>query len=142
MVKLDVGFVFGVNYLLMNDGSFKVKKNVFFGKVIVEYEIFLDKKVLFLMGNFLKLEVVGVDVVVESLFVEVFVSCIKVKEVNIVEGIVLLLEVELVVFVGRGMKGFENWGIIDEMVEIFNVIMVCLRFVVDVGWCFYYEYVG
>lgn len=140
--KLDAGSVSGVNHLPTNDGSFKVKKNVFSGKAIAEYEISSDKKVLSLMGNSLKPEVVGSDATVESLSVEVPASRIKVKEVNTVEGTVPLPEAELVVSAGRGMKGPENWGIIDEMAEILNATTACSRPVADVGWRPHHEHVG
>ncbi|NRB48508.1 MAG: electron transfer flavoprotein subunit alpha/FixB family protein [Saprospiraceae bacterium] len=140
--KLDAGSVSGVNHLPTNDGSFKVKKNVFSGKAIAEYEISSDKKVLSLMGNSLKPEAVGSDATVESLAVEVPASRIKVKEVNTVEGTVPLPEAELVVSAGRGMKGPENWGIIDEMAEILNATTACSRPVADVGWRPHHEHVG
>lgn len=140
--KLDAGSVSGVNHLPTNDGSFKVKKNVFSGKAIAEYEISSAKKVLSLMGNSLKPEVVGSDATVESLSVEVPASRIKVKEVNTVEGTVPLPEAELVVSAGRGMKGPENWGIIDEMAKILNATTACSRPVADVGWRPHHEHVG
>jgi len=140
--KLDAGSVSGVNHLPTNDGSFKVKKNVFSGKAIAEYEINSTNKVLSLMGNSLKPEVVGADVAVETLAVEVPASRIKVKEVNTVEGTVPLPEAELVVSAGRGMKGPENWGIIDEMAEILNATTACSRPVADVGWRPHHEHVG
>lgn len=140
--KLDAGSVSGVNHLPTNDGSFKVKKNVFSGKAIAEYEINSTNKVLSLMGNSLKPEAVGAAVAVETLAVEVPASRIKVKEVNTVEGTVPLPEAELVVSAGRGMKGPENWGIIDEMAEILNATTACSRPVADVGWRPHHEHVG
>lgn len=140
--KLDAGSVSGVNQLPTNDRSFKVKKNVFSGKAIAEYEISSTKKVLSLMGNSLKPEVVGTDVAVEALSVDVPASRVTVKEVNTVEGTVPLPEAELVVSAGRGMKGPENWGIIDEMAEILNATTACSRPVADVGWRPHHEHVG
>lgn len=140
--KLDAGSVSGVNQLPTNEGSFKVKKNVFSGKAIAEYQISSAKKVLSLMGNSLKPEVVGADVTVETLAVEVPASRIKVKEVNTVEGTVPLPEADLVVSAGRGMKGPENWGIIEELADILNATTACSRPVADVGWRPHHEHVG
>lgn len=140
--RLDAGSVAGVNQLPTHDGSFKVKKNVFSGKAIAEYEISSDKKVLSLMGNSLKPEVVGADVAPEALDVAVPASRITVKSVNTVEGTVPLPEAELVVSAGRGMKGPENWGIIDEMADILNATTACSRPVADVGWRPHHEHVG
>ncbi len=140
--RLDAGSVAGVNQLPTNDGSFKVKKNVFSGKAIAEYEVKSDKKVLSLMGNSLKPAVVGADVAPEALDVAVPASRITVKSVNTVEGTVPLPEAELVVSAGRGMKGPENWGIIDEMADILNATTACSRPVADVGWRPHHEHVG
>lgn len=140
--RLDAGSVAGVNQLPTNDGSFKVKKNVFSGKAIAEYELSSDKKVLSLMGNSLKPEVVGADVAPEALDVAVPTSRITVKSVNTVEGTVPLPEAELVVSAGRGMKGPENWGIIEEMADILNATTACSRPVADVGWRPHHEHVG
>lgn len=140
--RLDAGSVAGVNQLPTNDGSFKVKKNVFSGKAIAEYEVNSDKKVLSLMGNSLKPEVVGADVAPEALDVAVPASRLTVKSVNTVEGTVPLPEAELVVSAGRGMKGPENWGIIDEMADILNATTACSRPVADVGWRPHHEHVG
>lgn len=140
--RLDAGSVAGVNQLPTNDGSFKVKKNVFSGKAIAEYEVTSDKKVLSLMGNSLKPAVVGADVAPEALDIAVPASRITVKEVNTVEGTVPLPEAELVVSAGRGMKGPENWGIIDEMADILNATTACSRPVADVGWRPHHEHVG
>lgn len=140
--RLDAGSVAGVNQLPTHDGSFKVKKNVFSGKAIAEYELSSDKKVLSLMGNSLKPAVVGADVAPEVLDVAVPASRITVKSVNTVEGTVPLPEAELVVSAGRGMKGPENWGIIDEMADILNATTACSRPVADVGWRPHHEHVG
>ena len=140
--RLDAGSVAGVNQLPTHDGSFKVKKNVFSGKAIAEYELSSDKKVLSLMGNSLKPEVVGADVAPEALDIAVPTSRITVKSVNTVEGTVPLPEAELVVSAGRGMKGPENWGIIDEMADILNATTACSRPVADVGWRPHHEHVG
>ncbi len=140
--RLDAGSVSGVNQLPTNDGSFKVKKNVFSGKAIAEYELTSDMKVLSLMGNSLKPAVVGADVAPEALDIAVPASRLTVKEVNTVEGTVPLPEAELVVSAGRGMKGPENWGIIDEMADILNATTACSRPVADVGWRPHHEHVG
>lgn len=140
--RLDAGSVSGVNQLPTNDGSFKVKKNVFSGKAIAEYELTSDMKVLSLMGNSLKPAVVGADVAPAALDIAVPASRLTVKEVNTVEGTVPLPEAELVVSAGRGMKGPENWGIIDEMADILNATTACSRPVADVGWRPHHEHVG
>jgi len=119
-VKLDAGSVAGVNAVPTNDGSFKVKKNVFSGKAIAQYEISSDVKVLSLMGNSLQPEATGAAASVE----------------------VPLPEAELVVSAGRGMKGPENWGIIEELAKELGATTACSRPVADTGWRPHHEHVG
>ena len=140
--RLDAGSVAGVNALPTNDGSFKVKKNVFSGKAIAEYQIKTEIKVLSLMGNAFAPEATGSAVSVEALSVEVLASRISVKEVKTVEGTVPLPEAELVVSAGRGMKGPDNWGIIEELAQELGATTACSRPVADAEWRPHHEHVG
>jgi electron transfer flavoprotein alpha subunit len=141
-VRLKAGSVAGVNSVPTTDGAFKVKKNVFSGKAIAEYQIDSDVKALSLMGNSLQPVVSGEAASVEPLEVDVPVSKIKVKEVKRIEGSVPLPEAELVVSAGRGMKGPENWGIIEELADALGATTACSRPVADTGWRPHHEHVG
>jgi len=141
-VRLNAGSVAGVNSVPTVDGGFKVRKNVFSGKAISEYQINTDVKVLSLMGNSLQPESTGAAAEVASLEVEVPASKITVKEVKTIEGTVPLPEAELVVSAGRGMKGPENWGIIDDLANTIGATTACSRPVADTGWRPHHEHVG
>lgn len=141
-VKMNAGSVAGVNHLPTNDGSFKVKKNVFSGKAIAEYEITSDKVVLSLMGNSIPPEATGSASAPEAFAADIPASKINVKEVDTIKGIVPLPEAELVVSAGRGMKAPENWGIIDELAEVIGATTACSRPVADTGWRPHHEHVG
>ena len=141
-VRLNAGSVAGVNAIPTMDGDFKVKKNVFSGKAIAEYVINSEIKVLSLMGNALSPEVVGEAVTVETIEMAVPASRITVKEVKTVDGTVPLPEAELVVSAGRGMKGPENWGIIEELATTIGATTACSRPVADSDWRPHHEHVG
>ncbi len=141
-VRLDAGSVSGVNGLPTNNGSFKVKKGVFSGKAIAEYEITSPKRVLSLMGNSVQPEIVGEAAPITPLEVEIPTPRVKVKEVRKVEGKVPLTEAELVVSAGRGMKDPENWGIIEELANAVGAATACSRPVADSGWRPHHEHVG
>ena len=57
-------------------------------------------------------------------------------------GEVLLPEAEIVVSGGRGMKGPENWGMIEEMAKILGAATACSRPVADMHWRPHTEHVG
>lgn len=94
------------------------------------------------MGNSIPPEKLGSPVAVESLALELESPRVEVKEVDRVEGTVPLPEAELVVSAGRGMKGPENWGIIEELADVLGATTACSRPVADVGWRPHHEHVG
>lgn len=141
-VRLEAGSVAGVNSVPKVDGGFKVRKNVFSGKAISEYEITTDVKVLSLMGNSLQPEEGGSAASVESLDLDIPASRITVKEVKTIEGTVPLPEAELVVSAGRGMKEPGNWGIIEDLADVIGATTACSRPVADTGWRPHHEHVG
>ncbi len=63
-------------------------------------------------------------------------------EVKRIEGKVPLPEAELVVSAGRGMKGPENWGLIEELAEALKATTACSRPVADSDWRPHHEHVG
>lgn len=142
-VKLDAGTVTGVNAVpTVDGGTFKVTKNVFSGKAVAEYAVKNDIKVLTLMGNSVPPEATGADAPVEVISVDLPAAKVKVTDTKTVDGIVPLPEAELVVSAGRGMKGPENWGIIEDLANTIGATTACSRPVADVGWRPHHEHVG
>lgn len=141
-VRLNAGSVAGVNHVPTNNDTFKVKKPVFSGKAFAEFEVKSDIKLLSLMNNSYQPEEVGEAGSVEALDVEVPEGRIKVKEVQRIEGRVPLPEAELVVSGGRGLKGPENWGILEELAETIGATTACSRPVADSDWRPHHEHVG
>ena len=140
-VRTKAGLVSSVISVPEGD-QFTVKKGVFSGKGFASYEITADKKVLTIAGNTFPPQVVAEDVAVEALSINVPTSKVKVLSKSTVDGVVPLPEAELVVSAGRGMKGPENWGIIEEMAGILGATTACSRPVADVHWRPHHEHVG
>jgi electron transfer flavoprotein alpha subunit len=67
---------------------------------------------------------------------------VKVKSVNKVTGEVSLADAELVVSGGRGMKGPENWGILEDLAKELGAATACSRPVADSHWRPHHEHVG
>ncbi len=142
-VRLNAGLISGVNSLpTANDAALRAKKSVFSGKAIAEYEITSAVKVLSLTGNAVKPESTGNAVSVEVISVGSVKGRIRVKSVKIQEGIVPLPEAEIVVSAGRGMKGPENWGMIEALATILGATTACSRPVADAHWRPHHEHVG
>ncbi|MBL7780125.1 MAG: electron transfer flavoprotein subunit alpha/FixB family protein [Saprospiraceae bacterium] len=141
-VRLNAGLVSGVNSLpTVNGNALRVKKSVFSGKAIAEYEIDSAVKVLSLMGNAVKPEAVGSAVAVESATTSAK-GRIRVKDVKTQEGTVPLPEAEVVVSAGRGMKDPGNWGIVEDLAATLGATTACSRPVADSHWRPHHEHVG
>ncbi len=142
-VKLKAGSVSGINALpTFEGGKLRATKGVFSSKAFATYEVKTPKAVFSLMGNTLPPEEVGSDIAPENIAVTIPKSRIVVIKEDRAKGTVPLPEAELVVSAGRGMKGPENWGIIEELAEELGATTACSRPVADVGWRPHHEHVG
>lgn len=142
-VRLEAGSVAGANSIpVLENGNFRLKKNVFSGKAIATYEIRSEIKVISLMGNAVRPNASGKPATVEKLDTPVPAGRVRVKAVNRVEGTVPLPEAEIVVSAGRGMKGPENWGIVEDLAKVLGATTACSRPVADAHWRPHHEHVG
>ena len=141
--KLDAGSAPGVNSLPTGDAStLKVRKAVFSGKAFAEVEIATEYKVISVAGNSIPVEETGSEVTVETLNITLPAPRVKVLETKRAEGRTPLPEAELVVSGGRGLKGPENWGLIEDLAEALGATTACSRPVADVDWRPHHEHVG
>ena len=142
-VRLNAGNVSAANAVpTVDGGTFKVTKSVFSGKAIATYEVTSDVKVISVAGNSLQPEATGGDAPVASIDLNLPASRVEVVSTDRVTGIVPLPEAELVVSAGRGMKGPENWGVIEDLAEALGATTACSRPVADTGWRPHHEHVG
>lgn len=141
-IKLNAGSVSGVNAVPNTTNGFVVSKSVYSGKAIALFNITTDVKVLSLMGNAIQPQELGNEVTPTTIDLNVDSPKIKLIERKTVSGKVPLPEAELVVSAGRGMKGPENWGIVEELAEALGATTACSRPVADTGWRPHHEHVG
>ena len=142
-VRLNAGLVTGVNSLPTVQGAaLRVKKSVFSGKAIAEYELSSPVKIISLLGNAVRPEAVGNPATLETITVDFGQGRIRVKEVKTQEGIVPLPEAEIVVSAGRGLKGPENWEIVEDLATSLGATTACSRPVADSHWRPHHEHVG
>lgn len=141
--RLNAGSVAAAKTLPnLSDGQFKVSKGVYSGKATAEYQITSPVKVLSISGTETRPEAAASEVAVESVSLSLPAPKVKVVEVKRQEGIVPLPEAELVVSAGRGMKGPENWGIIEDLASALGASLACSRPVSDADWRPHHEHVG
>lgn len=139
---MNAGLVSGANNIPDVTSGFTVPKTVFSGKAFANVSIASKKKIITVTGNALPLKSDGQEIQVKSLDVDLPESRIKVKSLEVQEGVVPLPEAELVVSAGRGMKGPENWDIIEDLAEVLGATTACSRPVSDADWRPHHEHVG
>lgn len=144
-VMLKAGLVAGaIDFPKTGGKEFTVKKNVFSGKAFADYVIHTDKKIISIMPNSFPVEQQDKQASVEPFSVDLKDDDfgVTVKEVKQASGKIPLTEAEIVVSAGRGLKGPENWGMIEELAEALGAATSCSRPVADEGWRPHSEHVG
>jgi len=136
---LKAGLVTGAVDLPDSEGLIKV--NVFSGKAFGYVKVNTPKRIIALTPNSVGVEEVGGSAIIEEINSDVD-SRIAIKDVIKQEGDVLLTEAEIVVSAGRGLKGPENWGMIEDLAKDLGAATACSRPVADIGWRPHHEHVG
>ncbi|SEA60938.1 electron transfer flavoprotein alpha subunit apoprotein [Flavobacterium gillisiae] len=143
-VALEAGFASNVVGLPLSTSPFQVKRNAFSNKAFNITEISTDVKVLGLAKNSY-----GISENPSTLTEEDFNPTIgendfgvKVESVEKVSGKVSIADADIVVSAGRGLKGPENWGMIEELATVLGAATACSKPVSDLGWRPHGEHVG
>jgi electron transfer flavoprotein alpha subunit len=141
-VRLKAAMVSAAVSLPDTTNGFMVKKSVFSGKAFANVSLNTDIKIISLNMNAYKAvagegtaEVVSVNVAVDA-------PKVKVTSTNKVTGEISLTEATRVVSAGRGLKGPENWGIVEDLAHALDAALACSRPVADAGWRPHHEHVG
>ncbi len=140
--RLKAGLVTGANALPSMDTGFQVKKPVFSGKAFAHELINSDKKVISLMPNSVPPISAGGSASVESFDADFGSKQVTIRETKKRSGDISLPDAELVVSAGRGLKGPENWGMVEELAQVLGAATACSRPVADIGWRPHHEHVG
>lgn len=145
--KLKAGLVAGaVDYPVISGSGFEVRKNVFSGKATALYAINSPIKIISLLPNSFPVKSgdTKASVVDFALDLSSSPSRIVIKEVKSTDagGMIPLPEAELVVSAGRGLKGPENWKIVEDLASSIGATTACSRPVADMHWRPHHEHVG
>lgn len=143
-VSLDAGFASNVVGLPLSTSPFQVKRNAFSNKAFNVTEIATDVKVISLAKNSF-----GLVESSSSLSEEDFAPSlndadfnVKVESVEKTTGKVTIADADIVVSGGRGLKGPENWAMLEELAATLGAATACSKPVSDLGWRPHSEHVG
>lgn len=143
-VDLEAGYASNVVALPESASPFKVKRTAFTNKAFNHTEITTDVKIIGLSKNSFGLKEAQKDATEASFDPSLDDSQFKVEvqSVDKVKDKVTIADAEIVVSGGRGLKGPENWGMIEEMADILGAATACSKPVSDMGWRPHSEHVG
>jgi electron transfer flavoprotein alpha subunit len=141
-VRLQAGLVTGVMGLPDTSNGFVVRKSVFSGKAYAHVAIKTPIRVLTIAPNSFSVQSSDGKAVVVPMNTVPADGKVKVAAVHKVSGQVPLSEAELVVSGGRGLKGPENWGMVEELAGLLGASTACSRPVADAHWRPHHEHVG
>ncbi|MEM9858142.1 MAG: electron transfer flavoprotein subunit alpha/FixB family protein [Bacteroidota bacterium] len=143
-IKQDASLVSNVTELPDTSNGFKVKRSIYTGKAFANVELTKAKKVIAIKKNAAEISESEGSATVETFSPELSDADfgVSITGVNKATGDVLLPEAEIVVSGGRGLKGPENWGMIEGLAEELGAATGCSKPVSDIGWRPHHEHVG
>jgi len=143
-VGLEAGFASNVVGLPLSTSPFQVKRTAFSNKAFNITEISTDVKVICLAKNSYGL-VESASSAAEEDFAPSLNDAdfaVKVESVEKTTGKVTIADADIVVSGGRGLKGPENWGILEDLASVLGAATACSKPVSDIGWRPHSEHVG
>ncbi|MFD2587822.1 electron transfer flavoprotein subunit alpha/FixB family protein [Croceitalea marina] len=142
--KLNAGYVPNVVAAPESTNPFVVKRTAFSNKGFAHTEIDAETKIIGLSNN-----AFGIAENTTAASVEDFSAAIndndfgaKSIEIDRVVGKATIADADIVVSAGRGLKGPENWGMVEELADVLGAATACSKPVSDLGWRPHGEHVG
>lgn len=140
--RLKAGLVTGAIALPDISNGFVVKRTVFSAKAFANVNILTTVKIISLSPNSFPVITGEGTAVVLPLNIAIEPYKTKITAINKVSGEISLTEADTVVSGGRGMKGPENWGMLEELAKTLHAATACSRPVADANWRPHHEHVG
>ncbi|MDG3580983.1 electron transfer flavoprotein subunit alpha/FixB family protein [Galbibacter pacificus] len=143
-INLNAGYASNVVALPESDSPFKVKRTAFTNKAFNITEISSEVKLIGLSKNAYGLKENNGAATEESFSPELNEADFSTEVTNVdkVTGKVTIADAEIVVSGGRGLKGPENWEMIEELADVLGAATACSKPVSDMGWRPHSEHVG
>ncbi len=143
-ISLEAGFASNVVGLPQSLSPFQVKRNGFSNKAFLTTEISTPIKVLSISKNSYGTFENKTSITEEDFNPSIDDADFGVKVVSVekASGKVTIADADVVVSAGRGLKGPENWGMIEELATVLGAATACSKPVSDLGWRPHGEHVG
>ena len=141
-IKLEAGYVSNVVDLPSKLEPFTVKRTSFSNKSFCDTTITSDKKIISVSNNsFSPVENPSTPDLI-NFKAEISERKMTQDSLDLAKGNVSIADADIVVSAGRGLKGPENWGIIEDLANTLGAATACSKPVSDLGWRPHSEHVG
>ena len=132
-VNLDAGYASNVVATPVSVSPFVVKRKVFSSKGFANTELTSTKKVIGLAKNSFGLKENPVSATEEDFLPNLNDADFKVSSTSVekTSGKVTIADADIVVSGGRGLKGPENWGMVEELADVLGAATACSKPVSD-----------
>ena len=141
-VKLNAAFVSNVVSIPNSTKPFIVKRSTFSNKAFCEIEINSEIKILSISKNSIGLNKSKSEPIILNSEINFNESGLASESIKVSSGSVSIEDADVVVSAGRGLKGPENWNIIEDLAKTLNAATACSKPVSDMGWRPHSEHVG
>lgn len=141
-INLNAGYASNVLEVPSSTSPFVVKRNAFTNKAFEMFQINTEVKLLGVSKNTFGLHENKADATSEAFSVTIPELGVHVESVDKATNKVSIADAEIVVSAGRGLKGPENWGMIEELADVLGAATACSKPVSDLGWRPHGEHVG
>lgn len=139
--QLNIPYLNGISDVVVND-DIQFKKSCFSNKAYVLTKLAENKGVIQIIPNSIELSEKQKDSAIQEYLINNVANKISTIETQINKGKIPLTEAENVVSAGRGLKGPENWGMIEELADLLGAATACSKPVSDMEWRPHSEHVG
>ncbi|MDW3210895.1 MAG: electron transfer flavoprotein subunit alpha/FixB family protein [Reichenbachiella sp.] len=143
-IKIGASLATNVTELPDTSNGFTVKRSIYTGKAFANVDLTEGKRIIGIKKNAAIIKEDGADAAVEAFSVSADDADFKVTVTSQEKatGEILLPEADLVVSGGRGLKGPENWGMIEDLAKALGAATGCSKPVSDMDWRPHHEHVG
>lgn len=141
-IELNAGYTSNVTELPSSLTPFTVKRTAFTNKAFCDTTLSSDVKLIGLSNNSFGAHKNTVEAITTDFEPTLKTSSIQVDSVEKVVGKATIADADVVVSGGRGLKGPENWGLIEELADVLGAATACSKPVSDLGWRPHSEHVG
>ncbi len=143
-VRVEAGIIMDATKLEIIGGEFIATRPIYAGKAFIEVKLKTNRKIFTIRPNVFKAEQLSDSAAGDINTIEVASPNLKTRVIGYAKSDekIDVAEAEIIVSGGRGMKGPENFRLIEELAETLNAAVGASRAVVDAGWRPHAEQVG